>query len=206
MNIVFDFGNVLFEWKPSDLVPAHYPGAAHWRVDLNEFAREMTDHADWRAFDAGTMTISALAPKIAARMNLNAADVQQFLTALPYKLPPIHETIAVVKRLCAASQRRYRVFYLSNMPAEYADTLESLYPWIAEFDGGIFSGRVGHIKPDPAIFRAAEAQFALVGSETLFLDDVAAIVESARQCGWHAAQIRSPADVTAALSAFRVPW
>ncbi|TAG03655.1 MAG: HAD family phosphatase [Betaproteobacteria bacterium] len=204
MNIVFDFGNVLFDWKPSELIRANYPGARHWQIDFDKFAREMADHDDWRAFDAGLVDIKTLAPRIASRMNLDAAELTHFLTELPRCLPPIHETVELVKRLCGATDRRYRVFYLSNMPTEFADVLEQIYPWIAGFDGGIFSGRVGLIKPDPAIFRAAESMLQMEPRETLFLDDVAAIVESAKQCGWHAAQITSPADVLAAVADFGV--
>jgi putative hydrolase of the HAD superfamily len=200
MNVVFDFGNVLFEWNPATLIAQHFPGADTWDIDYAAFAKEMAAHPDWYAFDAGQLDAARLAPLVAARMKLDVNAVSTFLERLPHALPPIDATIDIVKRLCADRSSAHRVFYLSNMPAEYADILEKKYPWIGDFHDGIFSGRVGLIKPDPAIFREAERRLNLIPGETLFMDDVAAIIAAARECGWHAEQIHSPQCVLDALA------
>ena len=44
-------------------------------------------------------------------------------------------------------------------------------PWIAQFDIGIFSGRVNMTKPDPEIYEEAERRFDLNPAQTLFLND-----------------------------------
>jgi putative hydrolase of the HAD superfamily len=204
MNIVFDFGNVLFEWNPAALIEQHFPGADQLGVDYVEFATAMATHSDWLAFDAGHLDAKTLAPRVASRMRVDLEAVHTFLGRLPHVLRPIESAIEIVERLCARHASKHRVYYLSNMPAEYADTLERKYPWIAKFHGGVFSGRVGLTKPDPAIYRLAERTCNLRPSETLFLDDSGPNVVAAQACGWHAAQILDASDVGRALEAHDV--
>jgi putative hydrolase of the HAD superfamily len=201
MDIVFDFGNVLFEWDPATLIARYFPGADQIGIDYALFASTMSEHSDWLAFDAGHLDAITLAPRVAARMNLDVDAVHAFLTRLPHVLPPIESAIEIVERLCADHAHEHRVFYLSNMPAEFADTLEQKYPWIAKFRGGVFSGRVGLIKPDAAIYRHIEEICDLRPADTLFLDDSRPNVSAARACGWHAEQILDANSIGRALTA-----
>ena len=93
----------------------------------------------------------------------------------------------------------HRLVYLSNMPASYAPILEARCPWIARFEGGIFSGRVNLAKPDAAIYALAERALKLVPGETLFLDDSPPNVDAARARGWSAEIITSPQSARDAL-------
>jgi len=55
----------------------------------------------------------------------------------------------------------------------------------------VVSQRVGTIKPDPAIFRAAEAALGAQGQAILHVgDDWAADVVGAKRAGWRAAWLR----------------
>lgn len=94
---------------------------------------------------------------------------------------------------------RHRVFFLSNMPAAFADVLEVRCPWIAHFEAGIFSGRAKLSKPDPAIYAAAEVAFQIDPADTLFLDDVAQNVQAARDGGWRAEMMTGPQSTADAL-------
>ncbi len=200
MNIVFDFGNVLFEWNPRQLIVDHFPSAATLTHDPIELAKAITDHKDWQAFDAGHMRLPEVSERTAARLKLDPESVATFLNVLPHALPTIASNVEIVTQLLANKSHGHRLFFLSNMPAEYADVLEQKHAWIAGFEDGIFSGRIGLIKPDPAIFREAEKRFNLVPQETLFLDDVATIIAAARGCGWHAEQIVDANSVGRALA------
>ena len=93
----------------------------------------------------------------------------------------------------------HRLFYLSNMPAPYADHLERSHDFFDLFDDGVFSARVQLMKPDPAIFREASRRFGLAPGEMLFVDDVAHNVEAARALGWQALHYRGAAECEAAL-------
>jgi putative hydrolase of the HAD superfamily len=204
MNVVFDFGNVLFEWNPVALINAHLPAAKLRDQDASELANAMLSHADWLAFDRGELDSGQVAASLAAHLAVDEKALSSFFQTIPHALPPIASTIDVANALCERSGGAFGTYYLSNMPAEFADTLEAKYDWIAHFDGGIFSGRERLSKPDVAIYRAMESRFGLRGETTLFLDDSVANIGAARACGWFTHHISSPQSVFDAMRRFEL--
>ncbi len=196
MNIVFDFGNVLFEWNPERLVTEHFPVALPSGFVPAQLVDRLVNHQDWLDFDLGFIDSRELSQRSASRLDVDANALQTFVDRIPHVLPLIEPT---VKHMQALVGSRHRVFYLSNMPAAFADVLEARCPWIARFEAGIFSGRVKLSKPDPAIYAAAEAAFQLDPDDTLFLDDVSHNVEAARDRGWKAEIITGPQSTSDAL-------
>jgi putative hydrolase of the HAD superfamily len=111
------------------------------------------------------------------------------IDAVPSELTPIVDTVALLRRLHAQG---HALYFLSNMPAPYADHLDATHDFIALFRAGIYSARVGRIKPEAAIFAHALRTFGIAASETLFIDDVAHNVAAARDAGWQALHFRDP--------------
>lgn len=184
-TVVWDFGAVLFRWRPRTLLAAALPArvrddesAAHWHEAFFQ-----SFGGDWADFDRGTVEIDVLAERIARRTGLTPAETLTVIHAVPDELAPLDDAVALVDTLRAQGRRQ---FYLSNMPAPYADHLERSHAFVRGFDGGLFSARVQLIKPDAAIFSLAERRFGLEPSRTVFVDDHPANVEAARRRGWHA--------------------
>ena len=210
MNIVFDFGNVLFEWNPVRLIDEHF---AHGSASPESAAASaaladaLINHQDWLDFDLGLLDEATVAGRSAARMSLDQTNLHAFVARIPHVLPTIDPTIALFNQLAdtAADNGAHRLLYLSNMPASYAPVLEARCPWIARFAGGIFSGRVNLAKPDPAIYELAERQLKLIPGETLFLDDSPRNVDVARQRGWAAEIITGSQSARDALVKHGVP-
>lgn len=202
MNIVFDFGGVLFEWNPQRLVSEHFPASLPVSLSPSQWANMLVDHQDWRDFDGGDIDAQALSLRAASRLCVDAQVLQRFVEQIPHRLPLIDPTVALLRALFESD---HRVFYLSNMPAAFAEVLELRCPWIANFEAGIFSGRVKLSKPDPAIYAAAELAFGLDPSDTLFLDDSPANVAAARARGWQAEKIDG-AESTARALAKHAAW
>jgi putative hydrolase of the HAD superfamily len=109
--------------------------------------------------------------------------------------------MALIHRLREAGVPQH---FLSNMPAPYAKRLEQDHPFLADFDSGIFSARVGIIKPSAAMYELAEREFGLTPARTLFFDDVAHNVESACGRGWQAVLFTGAASAEQALRAHGV--
>lgn len=107
-----------------------------------------------------------------------------FVEALP--APP--EVGPFLERLA----RRYVLGILSNWPlAVTIDRYVEAAGWAPHVRAIVVSQRVGTIKPDPAIFRAAEAALGASGPAILHVgDDWAADVVGAKRAGWRAAWIR----------------
>jgi len=198
MNIVFDFGGVLFRWQPHEflarLIPQRTQTGADTQALLADFFEGFA--GDWGEFDRGMLEAGPLAERIAARTGLGLAQVRKVIDAIPHELEPLRDTVALLHRLHEAG---HALFFLSNMPAPYADHLEANHDFIALFRAGIFSARVNLIKPDPAIFAHALEQFAIAAPDTLFIDDVLHNVQAARAAGWQTLQFRDAAQCEAEL-------
>ncbi|HRA63620.1 MAG TPA: HAD-IA family hydrolase, partial [Burkholderiaceae bacterium] len=87
-----------------------------------------------------------------------------------------------------------RLYFLSNMPAPFARTLERRHDFLSWFDGGIFSADVRLIKPDPAIYALLETRYLLDPARTVFIDDLAANVSAAQARGWRGVHFQSAAQ------------
>jgi putative hydrolase of the HAD superfamily len=118
--------------------------------------------------------------------------------AVPLALQPIAETVALIGQLHAAG---HPLFFLSNMPAPYADHLDRQHSFLQCFQGGIYSARVQLIKPERAIFDLAAQRFGRAPADLLFFDDVVANVAAAQQAGWQAAHFTGAASARQALAA-----
>lgn len=204
MNIVFDFGNVLVEWNLVQLIEEHYPQRDPLTHTPPELAKALVDHQDWFDFDRGFIGSALLAERSAARLGLDAADTHAFIERIPHVLPVCADALMVMQALADGQHGAHRVLYLSNMPATFASVLEARCPWIARFEGGIFSGRVKMAKPDAEIYLAAEQRLNLDPAQTLFLDDSQRNVYAARARGWRAEIIDSAQSVQNALTAHGV--
>ena len=201
MNIVFDFGNVLFEWNPVRLIDDHFAQASASPAGSAALADTLINHQDWLDFDLGFLDAATVAERSAARLSLDRADLHRFVERIPHVLPTIDRTIALFNQLAdeTADHGVHRLLYLSNLPASYAPVLEARCPWIARFEGGLFSGRVNLAKPDAAIYALAERELNLIPGETLFLDDSPRNVDAARARGWSAEMISGPQSAHDAL-------
>jgi putative hydrolase of the HAD superfamily len=185
MRIVFDFAGVLFHWQPTRLLQRELPELAHDEASAAHWAGEIFQAygGDWADFDRGTVEPEALVRRIARRLGLAERQVRAVVDAVPAELQPIAPTVALLARLRAAGDPLY---FLSNMPAPYADHLERVHEFVDWFDDGVFSARVQLIKPEPAIFTLAAQRFGVPAAELVFLDDHQPNVAAARAAGWNA--------------------
>jgi putative hydrolase of the HAD superfamily len=202
MNFVFDFGAVLFTWKPAELLAQHFPHQAATTDAAARLAHALFSHADWNAFDQGVLPMDAAITRTSERLSLDAQVLRDFVEHIGERLQPIPETVALLEQLHAlrAQHPALRLYYLSNMPEPYARALEQRHAFLQRFDGGIFSGDALHIKPDPAIYQLLQSRYALEPAQTLFIDDLQANVLAARAQGWHAVQFESAEQLHSHIS------
>jgi putative hydrolase of the HAD superfamily len=195
-TVVFDFGAVLFRWRPAELLrtvlPEHAPDEARAGALAAQIFQGSGADGDWARFDLGTVDEGELCGRIARRTSLPEADVRRLVDAVPGHLQPQHEVVALFRAL---RSRGHRTAYLSNMPLPCALHLERENPFIAEFDDGIFSSRVGLLKPWPSMYALASRRFGLApGDEVLFIDDHAGNVEAGIAHGWQGLRFQDAAQ------------
>lgn len=196
-NIVFDFGAVLFTWRPELLVRAFFSDQAASPQAALQLAQAIFHHPDWQAFDRGTVQLQSVIERTASRLNLPHQAMHSLMSAIAQHLAPIPETVALLARLHQRRERHgdLRLYFLSNMPEPYARVLEQRHPFLAWFDGGVFSGDVKLIKPQPEIYQLLETRYALDPETTVLVDDLLANVEAARGRGWRGIHFESAAQL-----------
>lgn len=193
MNLIFDFGGVVFRWQPAALIARELPHRAASPAQAQALADDFFQGygGDWGEFDRGTVEVPDLVERISRRLGLTPDEVRQVVDNVPGELQPIEPTVQWLGELKAAG---HRLLFLSNMPAPYADHLERAHDFLRWFDDGIFSARVRLAKPAPAIFEHALGQFGLSAGEALFFDDHPANVAAATALGLPAVQFRDAAQ------------
>ena len=199
MNLVFDFGGVLFRWQPHEFMPRLLPHRARNEETAAALVADFFQgySGDWGEFDRGAADEFRVAHRIAFRTGLDVADVQRVIDAIPSELQLMPHSLPLIQRLRAAG---HRLFFLSNMPRPYAEHLERLHPLYDWFEGGLFSSRIDMVKPEPAIFHHAAKTFGIVPSESVFIDDFALNVKAAKALGWNAIHFLSAAQCDADLA------
>ncbi len=200
MNVVFDFGGVLFRWHPPSFLARVWPDRVPDLEAGKAVAAQFFENygGDWGAFDQGLIDEDTVVSRIAARTGWPLSDVCQVVDAVPEELQLQAGTVALIDDLKRAG---HRLFFLSNMPEPLADHLEQLHPLAAWFENGVFSGRVKQSKPGAQVFELAAARFGVPAETLLLLDDHPANVEAAKACGWQAELFTDAAAARAALQA-----
>jgi len=200
-EVVFDLGGVVFQWKPLQLLQELFPQQVTSEAAAREWAAQIfqTFHpnADWAQFDLGLIEPEPLATRIAARTGLAEADLLRLMHGIPPHLQPIQGTVDLIHDLKAQG---HRLYFLSNMPAGYADHLVRENSFFSQFEDGIFSAHVQQIKPLPDIFATAQARWPLQG-QPVFIDDVQHNIDAAQQHGWQGIRFETPEQVRADLVA-----
>jgi len=212
MNVVFDLGAVLFTWQPVQLVAQVFPEHAGDAVAAQDLAQAVFGHPDWHAFDRGTVHADEVSAATARRLNLPPQRVAQLVHGIDAYLQPMDESVALLQGLMRERDSRRAagapvsgvprvrgLYYLSNMPAPVARLLQSRHRFLHDFDGGIFSGDVQHIKPEPSIYGLLTQRYALDPQTTVFIDDLLVNVQAAQAQGWTGIHFQSAAQVAREL-------
>ena len=199
--VIFDFGHVLSLPPP--------PEELAWlreRCGLaaEEFARAF--HELRPELDRGTLPIAEYWAAMLRRggrtgsAELLASLGEHDLAAWTHPNPAVLRWAEELRR------GGWATAILSNMPPEFLPFLAEHFPEASRFSPAVFSCMEGLIKPEPGIFQRCLERLAMQARETLFLDDTAVNVESARQLGLNALQFRSVEDCARELEeGFELP-
>ena len=111
------------------------------------------------------------------------------------------DSVAIVERLLAAG---HDVTLLTNFAPDTFAEATARFPVLGKTRGATVSGHIRLIKPDAAIYAHHARTFGLDGAATLFVDDVAANVETARAAGWHAVRFVDAATLATDLAGYGI--
>jgi putative hydrolase of the HAD superfamily len=188
-NVVFDFGGVLVNWRPQEIIDAFY-AEAHLREALRTHAFQ---HDDWLDMDRGTLDEASVVRRTAERMARPERELRALFDHVRAALTPIEPTVQLLREL--RQREGLKLYGLSNMSATIFEYLYGRHDFFELFDGIVVSAAVKLLKPEPAIYEHLRERFKLDFSETVFIDDMPRNVESARRVGLPAIQFETTAQV-----------
>jgi putative hydrolase of the HAD superfamily len=201
-TLVVDLGGVLLRWDPAGLIAQAWPDLAPDRASalalVDQVFQGSLPGGDWAEYDRGALDAATVVARISGRTGLTERRVQGLLDAVPAHLSLQPATARLLDRVRADG---VRMVYLSNMPARYADWLDGLSQFRGWFEDGVFSARVGHVKPESEIFALAQRRLGLDPARTLMLDDRADNVAEALRHGWSGLVFIDAEDAAARLTA-----
>lgn len=198
--VIFDLGNVLLRWTPSDAVAAGLGAekAAEF-VSHPEF-----DFAAWNLRnDAGRSLADALDWVRANHPDLEPA-AQAYVDNFEASLSPIEGSVSLLKELDEAG---VPLVALTNWSAELFTKAVERYDFLDLFEDIVVSGEEGVVKPDPEIWEILAERTDHIGGleDFLFIDDSIANVQSAVEAGLDAVQFTGPDDLREDLIARGYP-
>ena len=177
-SFIFDIGNVLL---PFDFNRAIRRIASQCATPLDVLppgAKEITE-----SYESGQIGRAEFLKQSIALLEYTGSEAD-FVAAWE----DIFEENFAMTRLVGALHGRYPLYLLSNTSDIHADHFEARYPVFQYFSGGIYSYRAGCMKPERPIFEIALRQFGVEPAETVYIDDMAPNVATARDFGFHAFQ------------------
>ena len=175
--VVFDVGNVLFDWHPRYLYEKLIPDAA----EREAFLRDVVT-PEWHfQHDAG-VPLDVMIPARKAEYPEHAHLIDAYATRFNESVPgPVPGSLELVEAL---HQRGVPLYAITNFGAEFWPPFRATAPVFNCFRDIVVSGDEKLAKPDPAIFDLAEVRFGHPRARMLFIDDNAANIASAARLGW----------------------
>ncbi len=175
-NVIFDLGNVLISFVPSEfLKKKNYPENIR-----NTILADIFSGKEWAMLDNGDITTAEAIVSIAGTSRLKKEEIEHIFNLRTEIMFPLDYN---VRLLPALKKQGFKLYFLSNFPLDIFEDIRNDYYFFRYFDGGIISSEAKLSKPDIRIFELIIQKYGLKASETLFIDDIPLNVETAVRSG-----------------------
>jgi epoxide hydrolase-like predicted phosphatase len=175
-NIVFDLGNVLISFRPSEYFDKNnYPEIIKTKILSDIFGSK-----EWHMLDNGEINTLQAITSIAATSSLNKEEIAHIFNLRSELLFPLDQNVRLLPEL---KKRGFRLFFLSNFPLDLFEEVKTGYYFFKYFDGGVISSEVKVSKPDSRIFSLLLKKYSLIPEECLYIDDIEINVRAGEAAG-----------------------
>lgn len=193
-NIIFDLGNVLISFRPSDFFDKkNYPANIKSTILSDIFGSK-----EWLMLDNGDINTSQAIDAIAAKSSLKKEEIVHIFNLRTEIMFPLDQNVRILPEL---RKQGFRLYYLSNFPLDIFDEVRNGYYFFTYFDGGIISADVKCSKPDRKIYEILMNLYTLDPAESLYIDDIDANVKGAESAGMKGFVTHGSVDISAELRA-----
>ena len=164
-NVVFDLGNVLISFIPSEfLKKKNYPSAIRNTILSDVFQSE-----EWKMLDNGSITVNDAIESISLKSVLKREEIALVFNFRRDIMFPIDDN---VRLLPALKKHGFGLYYLSNFPFDMFEEVSNDYYFFRYFDGGTISAEAKMSKPDVRFYRHFLEKYSLDPAGCLYIDDI----------------------------------
>ena len=175
-NIIFDLGNVLISFRPSEYFDKkNYPGALKTTILTDIFGSK-----EWLMLDNGDITTQEAIDAIAKSSSLNKEEITHIFNLRTDLMFPLDSNIKLLPEL---KKRGFRLYFLSNFPLDIFEEVQTGYFFFRYFDGGLISAEAKSSKPEPGIYLQLLEKYSLLPEQCLYIDDLEKNVKTAELIG-----------------------
>lgn len=196
--VVFDIGNVLYDWNPRFLFEAMTNDSAL----IERIMRDAVTHAWHLQHDAGRDFAQTSAELIAQH-----PDLEIYIKAFGARFGetiggPMPDMLELVRALDA---NKVPLFGITNFSHQFFPPFRAKHAEIFDrFADIVVSGDEKLVKPDAAIYQLALRRFGLAPGEAIFIDDRLENVEAAEANGFVGHHFKDADTLRAALKALNL--
>lgn len=175
-NIIFDLGNVLLSFKPSEYFDKkNYP-----ETFRDTILNDIFSSKEWLMLDNGDISTHDAIEAIAKKSSLNKKEIVHIFNLRTDLMFPLDSNIRL---LPALKKQGFRLYYLSNFPGDIFEEVKNGYFFFTYFDGGLISSEAKSSKPQEGIYRILMERYSLNATECLYIDDIEKNVSTAEALG-----------------------
>lgn len=186
-NVVFDVGNVLLTFQPERILQELLPDR---QADHPALLTHVFHSPYWNMLDHGVVSPEEAFMLMGASRPALRPLIERIRVGWNDHLAVIDEG---VQALHACKEHGKRCYVLSNYASDpFEESFQNHQDIFSLFDGIVISAREKLIKPDHRIYRCLIDRFRLDPERTLFIDDSAANIEAAMDCGLQAVHYHAP--------------
>ena len=196
-NIIFDLGNVLLKFQPSEFLLRFTNDVEY----IDQFVAKIFRSSTWMDLDRGTISLEVAKNNFISKYPKEEAFLTLFFNHWMEMLTPIEENVKFLKGL---RDLGYKTYILSNFIKETFTFIQNNYDIFQLFDGQIISGFEETIKPEKAIYELLLSRYNLLPEESLFIDDVLFFLKPAKKLGMKTIWNKPETDLQEELRKFNI--
>jgi len=175
-NIIFDFGGVLIDWNPVYLYRKVFKTEEEVKYFLENICRY-----DWNLLQDKGRPLAEGTRLLQDKFPEYSEEIAQYYGRWEEMLGGTYEKNT---KLIRPLKEKYKIYGLTNWSAETLPLAMKLYDFFQDMEGIVVSGEEKIVKPDRRLYEILLERYGLRAEESLFIDDNAANIETARTLGF----------------------
>lgn len=196
-TIIFDLGNVLVNWNPTNLYRKIFTD----EQELDSFLQNVCS-MEWHTLQDGGRSPAEGTEELVKQFPQHEEAIRAFYTRWKEMFDgPIEGSVQILKEL---KEKGYPVYALSNWNRELYEQTVDDFPFLDSFDGKIISSEEGMKKPDENIYQRLLERYHINPHTAVFIDDNKANIETAKCLGLHSILFTTPEALRKELETLQI--